>query len=118
MLSSNWGGGQGLRLRSPQTPALLSQTRWQGQFRTFSQQLPLELHKDIFISISSAAITAHSIGKSPTMNDTLIGFEDLNSTLKATGEETRLRILVLLSEAELTVSELTEILRQSQPRIS
>jgi ubiquinone/menaquinone biosynthesis C-methylase UbiE len=52
------------------------------------------------------------------MNDTLIGFEDLNATLKATGEETRLRILVLLAEAELTVSELTEILRQSQPRIS
>jgi ubiquinone/menaquinone biosynthesis C-methylase UbiE len=52
------------------------------------------------------------------MNDTLIGFDDLNATLKATGEETRLRILVLLSEAELTVSELTEILRQSQPRIS
>ncbi len=52
------------------------------------------------------------------MNKALIGFDDLNTTLKATGEETRLRILVLLSEAELTVSELTEILRQSQPRIS
>src|SRR5262249_61265394 len=37
---------------------------------------------------------------------------------KAAGEETRLRILCLLAEAELTVSELTEILRQSQPRIS
>jgi ubiquinone/menaquinone biosynthesis C-methylase UbiE len=42
----------------------------------------------------------------------------LNATLKAAGEETRLRILVLLAEAELTVSELKEILRQSQPRIS
>jgi ubiquinone/menaquinone biosynthesis C-methylase UbiE len=48
----------------------------------------------------------------------LIPFDDLNATLKATGEETRLRILALLAEAELTVSELTEILRQSQPRIS
>src|SRR6266436_9686621 len=47
-----------------------------------------------------------------------IAFDDLNATLKATGEETRLRILCLLAEAELTVSELTEILRQSQPRIS
>jgi len=47
-----------------------------------------------------------------------IGFDDLNATLKAMGEETRLRILCLLAEAELTVSELTEILRQSQPRIS
>jgi ubiquinone/menaquinone biosynthesis C-methylase UbiE len=60
---------------------------------------------------------AHSIGNGPTMNDT-IAFDDLNATLKATGEETRLRILCLLAEAELTVSELTEILRQSQPRIS
>jgi len=47
-----------------------------------------------------------------------IPFDDLNATLKAAGEETRLRMLVLLAEAELTVSELTEILRQSQPRIS
>jgi ubiquinone/menaquinone biosynthesis C-methylase UbiE len=47
-----------------------------------------------------------------------IAFDDLNATLKAAGEETRLRILCLLAEAELTVSELTEILRQSQPRIS
>ena len=33
-------------------------------------------------------------------------------------EATRLRILALLGEAELTVSDLTAILRQSQPRIS
>src|SRR3974390_1294281 len=52
------------------------------------------------------------------MSDQTISFDDLNATLKATGEETRLRILVLLAEAELTVSELTEILRQSRPRIS
>src|SRR5271155_3522859 len=49
---------------------------------------------------------------------TQITFDDMNATLKAAGEETRLRILALLSGAELTVSELTEILRQSQPRIS
>src|ERR1700758_2604119 len=49
---------------------------------------------------------------------THIAFDDMNATLKAAGEETRLRILVLLADAELTVSELTEILRQSQPRIS
>src|ERR1044071_9000321 len=45
-------------------------------------------------------------------------FDALNGALKAAGEETRLRILVLLAEAELTVSDLTQILRQSQPRIS
>lgn len=38
--------------------------------------------------------------------------------LKAAGEETRLRLLAVLGEAELTVSDLTEILGQSQPRIS
>ena len=45
-------------------------------------------------------------------------FDELHAALKAAGEETRLRILVLLAEAELTVSDLTQILRQSQPRIS
>jgi len=45
-------------------------------------------------------------------------FAGLTATLKAAGEATRLRILVLLAEAELTVSELTDILRQSQPRLS
>ncbi|MBV8751969.1 MAG: metalloregulator ArsR/SmtB family transcription factor [Hyphomicrobiales bacterium] len=45
-------------------------------------------------------------------------FNALHGALKAAGEGTRLRILALLAEAELTVSDLTEILRQSQPRIS
>ncbi len=47
-----------------------------------------------------------------------LGFDALNSALKAAGEETRLRVLALLAEAELTVSDLTDILHQSQPRIS
>src|SRR6516225_2657548 len=50
--------------------------------------------------------------------DERISFDALNATLRATGDGTRLRILCLLDDAELTVSELTEILRQSQPRIS
>jgi ubiquinone/menaquinone biosynthesis C-methylase UbiE/DNA-binding transcriptional ArsR family regulator len=45
-------------------------------------------------------------------------FDALNIALKAAGEDTRLRVLALLAEAELTVSDLTQILRQSQPRIS
>jgi ubiquinone/menaquinone biosynthesis C-methylase UbiE/DNA-binding transcriptional ArsR family regulator len=45
-------------------------------------------------------------------------FAALSGALKAAGEATRLRILALLAEAELTVSDLTDILRQSQPRIS
>ncbi len=38
--------------------------------------------------------------------------------LKAAGEHTRLRLLALLSHSDLTVSDLIEILGQSQPRIS
>jgi ubiquinone/menaquinone biosynthesis C-methylase UbiE/DNA-binding MarR family transcriptional regulator len=47
-----------------------------------------------------------------------IGFPALTAVLKAAGEATRLRILALLGETELTVSDLTAILRQSQPRLS
>ncbi len=42
----------------------------------------------------------------------------LLNMLRAAGDGTRLRLLLLLLEAELTVSELTQILGQSQPRIS
>jgi DNA-binding transcriptional ArsR family regulator len=45
-------------------------------------------------------------------------FELVHTALRAAAEATRLRILALLTQAELTVSDLTEILRQSQPRIS
>jgi len=38
--------------------------------------------------------------------------------LKAAGEHTRLRLLALLSHSDLTVSDLIDILGQSQPRIS
>lgn len=38
--------------------------------------------------------------------------------LRAAGDPTRLRLLLLLREAELTVSELVEIVGQSQPRVS
>jgi ubiquinone/menaquinone biosynthesis C-methylase UbiE/DNA-binding transcriptional ArsR family regulator len=54
----------------------------------------------------------------PMPDQQKLSFADLTGALKAAGEETRLRILALLTEAELTVSEITEILRQSQPRIS
>ena len=39
-------------------------------------------------------------------------------SLKAAAESSRLRILFLLSKGDLTVSDLTEILNQSQPRVS
>ncbi len=44
--------------------------------------------------------------------------ETVLTALKAAGEATRLRILALLGQAELTVKDLTAILGQSQPRIS
>ena len=44
--------------------------------------------------------------------------DGLVTGLKAAGEPTRLRILRLLAEQDLTVSELTQILGQSQPRVS
>src|SRR5580693_2464282 len=47
-----------------------------------------------------------------------LSFDALLDGLEAAGEVTRLRLLGLLCEAELTVSELVAILGQSQPRIS
>jgi demethylmenaquinone methyltransferase/2-methoxy-6-polyprenyl-1,4-benzoquinol methylase/ArsR family transcriptional regulator len=52
------------------------------------------------------------------MDRSRLSFNALVSGLGAAGEETRLRLLALLSEAELTVTELVTILGQSQPRIS
>ena len=44
--------------------------------------------------------------------------DDVLAALSAAGEATRLRLLALLNDAELTVSELVAITGQSQPRIS
>lgn len=44
--------------------------------------------------------------------------DSLVGVLKAAGEVTRLRLLALLAEGELSVKDLTEILGQSQPRVS
>ncbi len=45
-------------------------------------------------------------------------FDDLVSTLRAVAEPTRLRLIALLNRAELTVTEITQVVGQSQPRIS
>src|SRR6476659_1714970 len=44
--------------------------------------------------------------------------QQLLSMLQAVADPTRLRLLFLLGEGELTVTELTTILGQSQPRVS
>lgn len=47
-----------------------------------------------------------------------VGLDRMIDTLKAVAESSRLRILLLLAYGDLTVSEVTEILGQSQPRVS
>lgn len=49
---------------------------------------------------------------------TVFSSEDLVELCGAAVEPTRLRILALLAESELTAGEITDILRQSQPRVS
>ncbi len=47
-----------------------------------------------------------------------LGLDDIVEVLKTAGESTRLRLLALLARGDLTVTDLTDILGQSQPRIS
>ncbi|WP_283194292.1 metalloregulator ArsR/SmtB family transcription factor [Rhizobium sp. AN80A] len=47
-----------------------------------------------------------------------LGLDALVDVLRAAGEPTRLRLLALLAAGDVTVTDLTEILGQSQPRIS
>lgn len=49
---------------------------------------------------------------------TVLGSDQLVAGLRAIGEPTRLRIAALVSQGELTVTELCRILGQSQPRVS
>ncbi len=49
---------------------------------------------------------------------TQVSLDAVLTALAAAGEETRLRILALIAQTELTVSELVAILGQSQPRVS
>ncbi|MDH4277215.1 MAG: metalloregulator ArsR/SmtB family transcription factor [Acidimicrobiia bacterium] len=49
---------------------------------------------------------------------TVLGGDQLVAGLRAVGEPTRLRIAALVSQGELTVTELCRILGQSQPRVS
>ncbi|NJO39027.1 MAG: winged helix-turn-helix transcriptional regulator, partial [Rhizobiales bacterium] len=44
--------------------------------------------------------------------------DDVLNSLRAAADMTRLRLLLLCAQGEWTVSELTQILGQSQPRVS
>ena len=48
----------------------------------------------------------------------MAALDELVGVLKAAGEGTRLRLLALLADGDLSVKDLTEILKQSQPRVS
>ena len=48
----------------------------------------------------------------PVESETVLGW------LKAAGEDSRLRLLALCARQELSVSDLAEALRQSEPRVS
>ena len=50
--------------------------------------------------------------------DSPLTLDTLMAALRAAAEPTRLRLLALCAQGELTVSELTQILGQSQPRVS
>lgn len=52
------------------------------------------------------------------LSRTKIDLSLMVDTMKAASESSRLRILMLLSRGDLTVSDLTEIMNQSQPRVS
>lgn len=54
----------------------------------------------------------------PEESETPESFTGLLEALRAAAEPTRLRLLALLSHGELTVSELTQLMGQSQPRVS
>lgn len=54
----------------------------------------------------------------PSASDLKLDPRELVIGLKAVAETTRLRILMLLASSELNVKDLTQILGQSQPRIS
>jgi ubiquinone/menaquinone biosynthesis C-methylase UbiE/DNA-binding transcriptional ArsR family regulator len=82
-------------------------------------QLPLKRIKiSLYTSLTSSPASEMGPRPTPMLTPAHLPFEALHGALKAAAEATRLRILALLGEAELTVSDLTAILRQSQPRIS
>ena len=49
---------------------------------------------------------------------TAMGMKEALAALKAAGEASRLRLLFILSRGEFNVTELTQIMNQSQPRLS
>ena len=70
-------------------------------------QDPFKTYKHIFMSSDDHARNPQGLSRARAL-----------AALRGAGEATRLRILALLAGAELNVKDLTQILGQSQPRIS
>ncbi len=70
----------------------------------------------IKISLYHSANSDDDMMRSPALSG--VTSDELLAALRAAGEPTRLRILALLAEGERSVKDLTDILGQSQPRIS
>jgi SAM-dependent methyltransferase/DNA-binding transcriptional ArsR family regulator len=82
-------------------------------------------HADIFICTprlllsGSVAQQVPTLPGSPASFESLVpNFESLVGALRAVAEPTRLRLVTLLSRAELTVTEISQVIGQSQPRTS
>ncbi|HEY5390367.1 MAG TPA: metalloregulator ArsR/SmtB family transcription factor [Solirubrobacteraceae bacterium] len=54
----------------------------------------------------------------PLVDIRKLPFDDLVGVLRAVAEPTRLRLVTLLAQGELTVTEITQVIGQSQPRVS
>src|SRR5436853_4842069 len=65
----------------------------------------------------SAPVTAQASAPGPAV-PAGASMDELLAALRAAAESTRLRLLILCARGELTVSELAQILGQSQPRVS
>src|SRR6266513_1854304 len=65
----------------------------------------------------SAPVTAQASAPGPAV-PAGASMDELLAALRAAAEATRLRLVVLCAHGELTVSELAQILGQSQPRVS
>lgn len=60
----------------------------------------------------------HNLIEGTMLNKTQLPLDQTVNLLRAAGEHTRLRLLALLSHGDLTVTDIIEILGQSQPRVS
>src|ERR1700749_3095876 len=87
------------------------------EIRSFGKYLVLRRSRPLGGGTALANIKI-SLYRCPHRSGEAEAMEHLLAALRAVAEPTRLRLVVLCARGELTVSELTQILAQSQPRVS